>query len=749
MTTSIQSALLFVLAFLAVAVFASPAAAQRETIECGEYQGVVCQGYFTDEVGVVDDPQRIEDAISRIVGHYGNPIAVVIVQDSRGADPADFAAGLANAWGVGDPTEENGILVLVSLDERRTEVVTQDGVSVPGEAVAGSARSFFSAGDFEGGLLAIVGSVEQALAGTLTEQSDSSGSPIGAIVFFGIVGIFIYSVVRRVFGGKRRIRKAEHNKREELIDADLADLEPSGADLPRFADYAEPTPAISDVSTSSGVAELWRVVSGHPTDPDVMRSLWSLGLLEVVDRERLVADTREPLDLRVSEERALLEGAVQEAADDALAVDHDDEAEFKSTRRNLNRLIASLRPHRIAAARRRTGDALVADLIASPIGYVSTTSLGLAVADASPAFSGDSPLSESVAEYRAFSTEAEVKIDRLERLYERLPESTARPAVAAALADLDHDTDHAIERYERVRRSLDSEAAGLTADGLDPAAIAALLLMNRNERNTQEFLDGYRRHRDRGFDPAEAVEFALAGLMTEGAVERVRTVTRRLGLPISITAALLERRDDGPKVYEHLRDELAAYTSSDSARTVAGVLAMSLEPSQAMRRWLEAREALHQLGLVGSYADVAAAFGASDPRGSRQFALAYAAQRRVLSASSIDDADRFAPELAHAGTSGQTDTWSGDPIPAGIGSFDPFTFFFHHWVITRGVSDSYGWEPIYRDASWSKDRGSWWGGGGGFGSSGGSSWGGSSWGGGSFGGFSGGGGFSSSGGGGW
>ena len=29
---------------------------------------------------------------------------------------------LANAWGVGDPEEENGILVLVSFDERRTEV---------------------------------------------------------------------------------------------------------------------------------------------------------------------------------------------------------------------------------------------------------------------------------------------------------------------------------------------------------------------------------------------------------------------------------------------------------------------------------------------------------------------------------------------------------------------------------------------------------------------------------------------------
>lgn len=741
-------ALLIIAAGAAIG-FAAPAAAQRAAVECGEYQGVVCQGYFTDEAGVAGDPQRIEDAISRIVENYGNPIAIVVVQDSRSTDPAEFASDLANAWGVGDPVEENGILVLVSLDERRTEIVTQDGISLPGSAIAGSARSFFGAGDFEGGLLAIVGSVEQALAGNLTEESDSGGISFGAIAFLGILGFFILFVVGRIASLRRKRTNRVKAERERLIDGDLAGLEPSGADLPRYADFALTPPAVTDVPTADGINELWRVAAGEPSDVDALTSLWSLGLVDVIDRERLIRETREPLDLRASEERPILENAVQEAADEALAVDLRDDATFRSKKRALERLIDSLRPHRVAAARRRTGDALVVELTPSPIGEVIPTPLGGGFAEAASAFDRAVPLSESVAEYRAASSEADIKVQRLERLYEELPESTARPAIAAALADLDDDTGRAVSRYEEVRKALDATSAGLKADGLDPAAIAALLLMNRNEDNIPEFLGAYQEHRDRGFDPAEAVEFALAGLLTAGEVARVRAVTRRLGLPISITAGLLSRRDDGPEVYEQLRDELAAYTEDDSARTIAGVLAMSLEPSQAMRRWLEAREALHELGLVGSYADVAAAFGASDPRGPRRFALAYATQRQALSDSTIDDADRFAPELAHAGTSGQKDSWSGEPIPGGIGSFDPFTFFYHHWVITRGVSDSFGWEPIYADPSWASDRSSWWGGGGGFGSSGGSSWGGSSWSGGSFGGFSGGGGFSSSGGGGW
>jgi uncharacterized membrane protein YgcG len=91
------------------------------------------------------------------------------------ANPADFAVDLANAWGVGDPVEENGILILVSLDERPTEVVTQVGITVPGSAIADSARTFFSADDFEGGLLAIVESLD-AMVAAEPEAAPPAGS---------------------------------------------------------------------------------------------------------------------------------------------------------------------------------------------------------------------------------------------------------------------------------------------------------------------------------------------------------------------------------------------------------------------------------------------------------------------------------------------------------------------------------------------------------------------------------------------
>ncbi|NNF68829.1 MAG: hypothetical protein HKN01_03585, partial [Acidimicrobiia bacterium] len=383
------------------------------------------------------------------------------------------------------------------------------------------------------------------------------------------------------------------------------------------------------------------------------------------------------------------------------------------------RVVDTLRPHRVAAARKRTAEALADGLVETASGHVTVTDLGERLYRAASALDANAPLAESLRDLATAYETATGKTAALEQLYAKLPAGTTRPAVAAALADVADDPDEAYREYEAVRVTLEKEGDALEADGLDIPAVAALLLMNHDESDVDEFIDVYKANRSRGHEPGEAVEYALAGLTDDTEISRVRRQADKLGLPVSITVALLRRRDDGPEVYRGLLDELAGHgPSGETLRTIAGILAVSLEPAQAVRRWVEARQALTDLGLEGSYADVAAAFGASDGRGPKRFALSYAAQRQALARSSIDDADRFAPELAHEGTSRQTDTWTGRPIPRGLYDFDPFTLFFYHWVITGGRSGSYGWEPIYRDQSWSQNRGSWWGGGGGFGGTG-------------------------------
>jgi len=718
-----------------------PAFAQTDGPTCPDFEGVVCDGWVTDASGMVTDDAGLEAAVGRVVANHGHQIAVVIISTSGGLTPREFAEGLGNTWSVGEAGVDDGIVVLVALAERRTEIVTGGGLSLAGlDAVASAADSFFGTGDFDGGLAAIIGSLDSVLSNgpiptpTITPRTESEPSGPGFGTFLlaaGLIGGGSWLISQGRAGSRRRIR----SRRTQLVDTQLARLEPAGQELPLVSEYAlPPPPPVEGVSTSTAVTAL-------------RTELWATGALDVIDRDRLAADHQVPLELRVSDERSMMEDAVQQAARNALDVGPKDENSFAIALEDVGKLVESLRPHRIAAARQRAAGTIVDSLTDTEIGPVFLNDLGERLYRAATALDPSVPLEASIAEMEAAYATATDKTTRLKAVYDALPAGTTRPAVAAALADLDEDPSDAIDRYEVVRLELEDRGQMLVSDGLQIPAIAALLLMNRDENNVADFVDTYEKRRHDGSDPAEAVEYALAGLRDPDEIKRVRKASRRLSLPVSITAALLRRRDDGPAVYQALLNELAGHgMDADTLPTVAGVLAISLEPSQALRRWLEARLALADLGLQGSYADVAAAFGASDRRGPRAFALAYAAQRQALARSDIDDADRFAPELAHEGTSRQTDSWTGDPIPASYGSFDPFTFFYYHWIITRGTSGSYGWEPVHRDTSWSKDRGSWWGGfggGGGFGSSG-SSWGGSSWGssssGGSFGGFGGGGG---------
>ncbi len=768
-----------VLAALLLLVMAPAVAAQTdEPANCGTYEGVVCNGWFSDNAGVADDDESIEDAIGALVERYGNEIAFVTVSESPYGSPLEFANDLGNAWGVGDSDRQDGIVILVDIANRRTEMTAGPGVpELDYSRVTGAATSFFGRGDFDSGIIAIIGSLEQELAnqdgssggGASASQSGTPASDtsvsvrpadeetptslvIGALAAAGLVGGGVGLIAAR-HKRRERIRR----ERTELIDGDVDTLDPAGHELPLLADYLVPFRGTApSVDTRAALAALERVDAGlEPHDADAVQALWGHSLVGVVDRDRLHTETEIPLHLRASSEQPLLEGALQAAIRDAEDVDELKSDEFDVRRQDLLRIIASLRPHRIANTRFRMGQAITERTAQTAIGWALVTDDGERFLEVGPVLTMTDSLEESLEQFDLAYATARAKADRMEALYEQLPSSTTRPAVAAALADLSDDTDSSFERYEVLRQTLEAEGSMLSRDGLSIPAITALLLMNNDAEDVGEFIAAYEANRGRGVEADTAVEYALAGLSHPSEIKRIRAEAKRLGLPISLTAALLRRRDDGPDVYRALADELAGSgVKGDNRKTIAAVLAISLEPAQAIRRWTEARQALAALGLVGAYADVAAAFGASDPRGPRTFALAYAAQRQALSRSSIDDADRFAPELAHDGTGQQRDSWSGEPIPRGLAHFDPYTLLFYHWVITKGSRGAYGWEPVYQDKSWSQDSGSWWGGGGGFGGGGswggGSSWGGSSWSSGSFGGsFGGGGGFSGGGGSGW
>jgi hypothetical protein len=178
------------------------------------------------------------------------------------------------------------------------------------------------------------------------------GLVIGALAAAGLVGGGVGLVAAR---NKRRERIGR--ERTELIDGDVAELDPAGQELPLLADYLVAyRNSPPDTDTRTALAALERVNAGlEPHDPIAMEALWAHGLVGVIDRDRLLAETEIPFALRASSEQPLLEGALQAGIRDALDVDEDQDDEFVVKRQDLLRIIASLRPHRIANTRFRMG----------------------------------------------------------------------------------------------------------------------------------------------------------------------------------------------------------------------------------------------------------------------------------------------------------------------------------------------------------------------------------------------------------
>jgi len=731
-----------------------PALAQD--ITCPAFEGITCDGFVTDRAGVIENDAALESEAARIESMYGAQVAVVLVSSVGNWSIGRFAEDLLNTWGVGSAQRNDGVVVVVDVGGRNTWVEYGAGLKdFPRDSddIAALGNAGFRNNDFDGGVLGILAGLGAGFEDYAKGEraTGTNWGAIGAVV--GVLGLGVAGVA--FMGVRNQRRKRVRRRRSELVDGELERLEVAGHELPLIPEYAAPRPDMAPDATTIAVIEaLSSMARGEvPRNGDAVATAWALGAVDIIDRERLLSDTAIPLELEASGERDITDDAVQEVARQALEVKPSADDEFEVRLKELIRLVDSLRPHRVAGARSRLGRQIAERLADTVHGPALVTDFGDRLLRASPALDPDTSAADSAAELeRAYAT-ATAKTEALEQLYDKLPDSAARPAVAAALADLGDDLDNAVERYARVQNALERIGRTLKQDGLDLDAIAALLVLNNDESAVEDFVDAYDKNRANRLPADESVEYALAGLTSLRKIKTIRARAERLGLPVGLTAALLRARPDGVAIFEQLAVDLVDHgVTGDSRRTIAAILAISLEPAQAERRWLEARQALSGLGLQGSYADVAAAFGASDPRGPREFAIAYAAQRQALARSRIKDADRFAPELAHEGTSRQQDSWTGRTIPARLGYYDPYTLFYYHWIITRGRAGTFGWEPVFKDQSWSGDRDSWFGGfGGGVagGGGGGSSWGGGSWGGGGFGGFGGGGGGGGGGGSGW
>lgn len=156
---------------------------------------------------------NLEQKLAAFDDSTSTQIAVVLIPSLEGYDVSDYAVRLAENWGVGSAENDNGVMLLVSIGDRKVTIQTGYGVegalpdAIAKRIIENEIKPAFKAGDYYTGLEkstdAIIAYTKGEYKNTRPKSRESRGIPAGLIIL--IVIIIIAVISKRGGGGGGRV----------------------------------------------------------------------------------------------------------------------------------------------------------------------------------------------------------------------------------------------------------------------------------------------------------------------------------------------------------------------------------------------------------------------------------------------------------------------------------------------------------------------------------------------------------------
>ncbi len=155
----------------------------------------------------IQEQNALENKLVMFSNQTSSQIAIAVVKSLDGYDPASYAFGLGEHWGVGQKGKNNGILILVKpkYSNSKGEVFIATGYGMEGAVPDAIAKRivnneilpYFKQGMYYKGLDEVTNRIIELTRGEYTadeykKATSSSGSAIPGIIFFLIVVIFSF-----------------------------------------------------------------------------------------------------------------------------------------------------------------------------------------------------------------------------------------------------------------------------------------------------------------------------------------------------------------------------------------------------------------------------------------------------------------------------------------------------------------------------------------------------------------------------
>ena len=197
-------------AWMLLSASAGPAAAQQ-------FDVIPPTGaWVTDQADILTAAE--EDALSRKLNAYedstSTQIVIVIIGSLNDVAPVDYATEIGRTWGVGQEGQDNGVVILVSRDDREVFIAPGYGLegAIPDAIAARIVRNTlipsFRQNQFYSGLSTAADQLIAAAAGeyeAVAQDRPSSGRGGGVsminIFMLAIIAYFIFNASRGGRGG--------------------------------------------------------------------------------------------------------------------------------------------------------------------------------------------------------------------------------------------------------------------------------------------------------------------------------------------------------------------------------------------------------------------------------------------------------------------------------------------------------------------------------------------------------------------
>lgn len=158
------------------------------------------------------DKQRLEDKLVAFDDSTSTQIAVVIIKSVGDYDINEYAAGLGRNWGIGQKGKNNGIVMLIALDDRKMSIQTGYGEEgalpdiITQQIRVNDINPRFREADYYGGINAGIDDIIKFTKGEYKAdkkpQKEKRGAGSGGIVIIIIVVILILIFRNRGGGGQ-------------------------------------------------------------------------------------------------------------------------------------------------------------------------------------------------------------------------------------------------------------------------------------------------------------------------------------------------------------------------------------------------------------------------------------------------------------------------------------------------------------------------------------------------------------------